>query len=134
MLELKNIYETMRKTLIIKQVFNEESYLNKHNLEFYNLVHNIDKINIREICNSYLGFFHFKNDAYGLAENEFRSTLDFIQNNLNIVIGGKNSEYEDKIKDAIKRSSTVSYINEFTKFEKIEENLLIVINLCIYMQ
>ena len=132
--ELKNIYETMRKTLIIKQAFNKEFFLDKHNLEFYNLVQDIDKRNIKEICNSYLGFYHYKNDSYNLAENEISSTLGFIQENLNKVTGGKNSEFEDKIKDAIKRSSTVSYINEYTEFEKIEENLLAMINLNIFKQ
>ena len=134
MYQLKNIYETMRKSLIIKQVFEKESFLDQHNLEFYNLVQNIDKINIKEICNSYLGFYHFKNDAFNLSETEFNSVINFIIDQLNIATAGKNSEYEDKIKDAIKRSSTVSYINEFSKFEKIEENLLIIINLNIFKQ
>ena len=134
MLELKKIYETMRKTIIIKQVFTKENFLDNHNLEFYNLVRDIDKRNIKEICNSFLGFYHYKNDGFNLAENEINSALGFIQDNLNKATGGKNSEFEDKIKDAIKRSSTVSYINEYTEFEKIEENLLIIINLNIFKQ
>ena len=134
MSELKNIYEIMRKTIIIKQVFNKEFFLDKYNLDFYNLVQNIDKINIKEICNSYLGFYHYKHDSYNLAENEFNSTLNFIQNNLNKVTSGKNNEYEDKIKDAIKRSSTFSYLNEYSEFKKIEENLLTIINLNIFKQ
>ena len=134
MFELKKIYDTMRKTLIIKQVFNKEFFLDKYNLEFYNLVQDIDKRNIKEICNSYLGFYHYKSDAYNLAEKEFSSTLGFIQDNLNKITSGKTSEYEDKIKDAIKRSSTLSYINEYSEFKKIEENLLIIIYLNIFKQ
>ena len=134
MLGLKNIYETMRKTFAIKQVFCIENYLDKHNKEFYNLIQDIDKINIKEICNSYLGFYHYKNEAYNLAENEFHSTIEYIIDNENKVTNGKISEYEDKIKDAIKRSSSVSYLNEFSEFEKIEENLLTIINVKIYKQ
>ena len=134
MLQLKNIFEIMRKSLIIKQVFEKEYFLEKHNLEFYNLVQDIDKRNIKEICNSYLGFYHFKNNSFNLAENEFNSTISFIIDNLNEATSGNNSDYEDKIKDSIKRSSTSSYINEFSKFEKIEENLLTIINLNIFKQ
>ena len=134
MFELTNIYKTMRNTLIIKQVFNQENFLDKYNLEFHNLVKEIDKRNIKEICNSFLGFYHFQNNAYNLAEKEFSSAISFIEDNLNTVTGGKNSEYEDKIKDAIKRSSTVSYINEYFEFEKIEEHLLTIINLNIFKQ
>ena len=109
-------------------------FLDQHNLQFYNLVQDINKRNIKEICNSFLGFYHYKNESYNLAENEINSTLCFIQENLNKITGGENNEFEDKIKDAIKRSSTVSYINEYTKFEKIEENLLTMINLNIFKQ
>ena len=133
-LNLNNIYESMKKTMIIKQAFEVENYLNKYNLEFYNLIQDIDKINIKEICNSFLGFYHYKNNAYNLAEKEFNSTINFIIDNENKAASGKNSEYEDKIKDAIKRSSTVSYLNEFSEFEKIEENFLSIINLKIFKQ
>ena len=134
MAELKMIYETMRKILIIKQVFEKEYYLEKHNLEFYNLVRDIKKKDIKEICTSFLGFYHFKNDSYSLAENEFRSTIYFIQEKENKIISGKNNEYDDKIKDAIKRSSTESYINEYSIFEKIDENMLAIIKIKILKQ
>ena len=134
MQDLKMIYETMRKILIIKQAFEKEYYLDRHNLEFYNLVRDIKKKDIKEICTSFLGFYHFKNDSYSLAENEFRSTLYFIQEKENKIISGKNNEYDDKIKDAIKRSSTESYINEYSIFEKIDENMLAIIKIKILKQ
>ena len=132
--DLKMIYETMRKILIIKQAFEKEYYLDKHNLEFYNLVMDIKKKDIKEICTSFLGFYHFKNESYSLAENEFRSTLYFIQEKENKLISGKNNEFDDKLKDAIKRSSTVSYINEYSIFEKIDENMLVIIKIKILKQ
>ena len=134
MSELKAIYETMRKILIIKQAFEKEYYLDKHNLEFYNLVRDIKKKDIKEICTSFLGFYHFQNESYSLAENEFRSTLYFIQEKENKLISGKNNEFDDKLKDAIKRSSTVSYINEYSTFEKIDENMLAIIKIKILKQ
>ena len=132
--QLKNIYETMRRTLIIKQVFNNESYLDKHSVEFYNLIQNLNKKDVKEICNSYMGFYHYKNEAYNLAVNEFRLTILYINEKERKIINGKEKEYDDKIKDAIKRSSTVSYINEYSTFEKIDENMLETIKLKINKQ
>ena len=60
--ELKEIYELMRKIQIIKNAFEKENYLKKHNVEFYNLTNDIKKKDIKEICTSFLGFYHFKND------------------------------------------------------------------------
>ena len=132
--ELKGIYELMRKILMIKNAFEKENYLKKHNLEFYNLTKDINKKDIKEICTSYLGFYHFKDGAYNLAESEFHSTILCLQERENDIISGKNNEYDDKIKDAIKRSSSESYINEYSTFEKIDENLLLIIKIKILRQ
>ena len=134
MSELKNIINIMKELFIIKQVFEKENYLEKNNLEFYNLVQNIQNTNVKAICNAFLGFYHFKNDSYSLAEIELRSTILFIKVIENKLINGKNKEYEDKIKDEIKRSTTVSYINEYSKFEGIDEALLHIINIKIFKQ
>ena len=125
--QLKEIYEFMRKIIIIKNAFEKENYLKKHNLEFYNLTKDIQKNDIKEICQSYLAFYHFKNGSYNLAENEFHSTIITLQEMENKIISGKNNEYDDKIKDSIKRSSSESYINEYSTFSKIDENMLIII-------
>jgi len=134
MIEIKYIFDIMKKSFIIKQVFEKENYLENNNLEFLNLIQDIQNKNVKEICNSFLGFYHFKHNSYSLAESEFRSTLLYIKDNENKLISGKNKEYEDKIKDEIKRSSTVSYINEYSKFEGIDEILSHIINLKIFKQ
>ena len=41
--ELKEIYELMRKIQIIKNAFEKENYLKKHNVEFYNLTNDSKK-------------------------------------------------------------------------------------------
>ena len=127
--ELKEIYEFMRKIQIIKNVFEKENYLKKYDVEFYNLTKDIKKKDIKEICNSFLGFYHFKNGSFNLAESEFYSAILCLQEKENEIITGKNNEYDDKIKDAIKRSSSESYINEYSFFEKIDENILLIIKI-----
>ena len=131
---LKNIYEIMRKSLIIKKSFSKELFLREHHLEFYNLIQDIKKKNIKEICNSFIAFFHFENDIYNISEKEFKSTINFIQDNENKLKSGETNEYDDKLKDAIKRSSTVSYLNEYSTFENIDENMMDIIYLKIFKQ
>ena len=41
--QLKEIYEFMRKILIIKNAFEKENYLKKHNIEFYDIIKDIKK-------------------------------------------------------------------------------------------
>ena len=132
--ELKEIYEFMRKIQIIKNAFEKENYLKKHDVEFYNLTKDIKKKDVKEICTSFLGFYHFKNESYSLAESEFHSTILCLQEKENEILSGKNNEYDDKIKDAIKRSSSESYINEYSFFEKIDENMLLIIKIKILRQ
>jgi len=132
--ELKNIFNIMNKAFIIKQAFEKENYLEKNNLEFCNLVLDIQNKNVKEICNALLGFYHLKHNSYSFAETELRSTLLYIKDSENKLISGKHKEYEDKIKDEIKRSSTISYINEYSKFEGIDEISSHIINLKIFKQ
>ena len=134
MAELKEIYELMRKIDLIKNTFEKENYLKKHSLEFYNLIKDIKKKDIKEICTSFLGFYHFKTESYNLAENELHSTFLCLLDKENEIISGKNNDYDDKIKDAIKRSSSESYINEYSYFEKIDENMLLIIKIKILRQ
>ena len=131
MINISQIYDLMRNSLIIKEVFDNELFLKKHQILFYYLVKEIKDKNIKEICNSFLAINHFKNKAYTLAEMELHSMVKFLQEaEIKLKIG---EEY-DKIKDAIKRSSTVSYINEYSNFDNVDENMLEMIYLNIYKQ
>ena len=133
-IELKEIYGLMRKIQIIKNAFEKENYLKKHNVEFYNLIKDIKKKDIKDVCISFLGFYHFQNGSYNLADSEFHSTILCLQEKENEIISGKNAKYDDKMKDAIKRSSTETYRNEYSFFEKIDENLLLIIKIKILRQ
>ena len=132
--QLKEIYEFMRKILIIKNAFEKENYLKNHNIEFYDIIKDIKKKDLKDICTSFLGFYHFKNNSYSLADSEFHSTILCLQDREHKILSGKNNEYDDKIKDSIKRSSSESYINEYSTFEKIDENLLLIIKIKILRQ
>ena len=131
MKNLSDIYDILRNSLIIKEVFDNQLSSKKQFLEFYSIVQDINDKNIKEICNSFLAISHFNKKLYSLAENEFLSTINFLKElEMKILIG---DEY-DKIKEEIKRSSTVSYLNEFNNFENIDENIMKILHLNIYKQ
>ena len=131
MISINNIYDIIRKSLIIKESFNNELFLQKHKLEFYKIVQDIKDTKIKEICNSFLGIFHFNNKKYSLSETEFHSVINFIRISERKI---KMDEEYEKIKDEIKRSSITAYLNEYSKFENVDENMLIIIYLNIYKQ
>ena len=131
MLILNNIYELFNNSLIIKEIVENEAFLKKYKFELN--LDNIKNKNIKEICNYIYGIHHFKNNMYIQAEDEIKSTIIFIkQIEKKLNIEGKN-EY-DKIKENIKRSSLVPYLNEYSEFENIDENIKNIINLDIYKQ
>ena len=115
MIKLNEIYEFIRKALIIKHSFDKELFLHQHHFDFYKLIQDIKKNNIKEICNSFIAHFHFNNNIFNLSENEIHSTLNFIEENEN-AIKGESSDNDNKLKDTIKRSSIVTYLNEYSTF------------------
>ena len=131
MWNLNDTYDLIRSSLIIKEAFNTEYYLQQQQTEFFYLVREIKDKNTKDICYSLLGMNHFNNKKYLLSEKEFRSITRFIKENEKKIKIGEDME---KIKDAIKRSSTVSYLNEYTNFDNIDENMIDIIYMNIYKQ
>ena len=131
MLDINEIYNLIRNSLMIKEAFNNKFFLKNNKIEIYKIVQDIKDKNIKEICNSFLGIYHFDNKIYFLSETELRSIKNYlIEYEKKLKIG---DEY-DKIKDALKRSTTDTYLNEYSSFGNIEENLLTLINLKIFKQ
>ena len=100
---------------------------------YIKILDNIKNNNIKEICTSFFAISHFNNNMFTLSEKEFKSTINFIQEKeKKLKIGGKDEI--DKIKEEIKRSSNVPYLNEYSKFENIDEHMQEIIYLNIYKQ
>jgi len=133
MLNLDNIYELLSNSILIKEMFDNENFFEKHKLEFIILLNNIKNKNVKEICNYFFGIFLFNNNLVKLSEDKFKSAMIFINENEKKIKNESLIEYE-KIKDEIKKSSNVPYLNEYSVFENIDENMLDVIYLNIYKQ
>ena len=131
MIYINDIYDLVRNSLIIKESFENETYFKKHMVEFHKIVLDIKNNNIKEICNLFLALNHFKCNLYSFSEKELSSMIKVIKETEN---KNKIGEEYDKIKDMIKRSSTIAYLNEYSDFENFDENIKIIINLNIYKQ
>ena len=77
MMDLNYIYDFIRKAFIIKESFNDGKFIQKHKIEFYQIVQEIKKTSIKEICNSFLSILHFNDKLYSISENEFNSIINF---------------------------------------------------------
>ena len=133
MLNLDNIYELLNNSLLIKEIFENENFFEKHKLEFNILLNNIKNKKVKEICNYFFGIFLFNNNLFKLSEVEFKSSMIFINENEKKLKNESIIEH-DKIKDEIKKSSIAPYLNEYSTFENVDENMLDVIYLNIYKQ
>ena len=133
MLILNGIYELQNICKIIMKIYANNNFIKRHKIELNYLLDNIKNKNIKKICDSIFGKIHFNNKLFTLAEKEFKSTIIFIEEYENKLLLDKN-DVNDKLKDEIKRSTIVPYLNEFSKFENIDEYMRDIIYLNIYKQ
>ena len=131
MMDINYLFNFIRNSLIIKESFDNELFMRKHKIELFKIVQEIKNKNIKEICNSFLAKSHFNDKIYSIAETELQLIINYLKENENKLKIG--IEYF-KLNDAIKRSSTVSYINEYSNFENMDENIIEIIFLNIYKQ
>ena len=133
MVILNNIYELQINCRRIMEICESETLLKRNKIELRKLLYNIKNKNIIKICKSIFGIIHYNNKIYNLAEKEFKTTIIFIEKyEKELQIDGK--DVNDKLKDAIKRSTIVLYLNEYSTFEKTDENIRNIIYLNIYKQ
>ena len=133
MMILNSIYKLINNSSIIEEIFENEALLKNHELNLDTLLDSIKNKNVKEICNSLFGIFHFNNNKFNLAESEIKLVINFLkQNEQKLKIEGKD-EF-DKIKEAIKRTSMVPYLNEYSEFNNVDENMIDTIYLNIFKQ
>ena len=133
MQNLDSIYQLLNNSFMITEIFENENFFKKNIVELSTLLDSIKKKNIKGICNTIFGIFYFINNLLSLAEDKFKSSLYFIKENERKLQLKGNYEY-DKIKEEIKRSSNVPYLNEYSEFNNLDENMQDIIYINIYKQ
>ena len=100
------------------------------------LEESLNHIKNKDIKNKYImiiAHYYYGNGFYEKAENKFSSLLNFINEKENSYL--INNEYdENKIKDTISRKSKSAYVNEFSSFKGISDNILTIIKIKLLKQ
>ena len=133
MMQIKNLFDYLVKNMILKIKFNQrEIYLDNLN-EYKYLIENINNDEIRIMLSFILSYEHFKKGYFKLSENEFKNLINEIylyQNNLSNVIENN----ESKLKDTISRCSKISYLNEYSLTNELNETTLPIIKIKLLIQ
>ena len=156
MAEIKNLFDHLVKAMILKFNFEEKkincinndvSFNNKmkkikniknsknknnnnSNLdnfsEFMDLIKNQNNPETKIMCLFIIAYVHFKEGYFKLAENEFKNLLLEI-NAYERKISNKNEDSDSKLKDSISRCSKISYLNEYSLTNEMNETTLPII-------
>ena len=167
MVEVKNIFENIVKTMLLKFNFEEKNlsfytnnnknrnkkriknkkYSNLDNLnEYMDLIKKLSNPETKIMSIFIITYEHFKKGYYKLAENEFKNLI-FEINIYENTISNKNEDSDSKLKDSLSRCSKISYLNEYSLTNEMNETTLPIIKakllkqkmlylyaLCIYNQ
>ena len=135
-LVLKNIFQNMFKTLLLKKIIEEKKIINldEKNIDdknngliqnLYEMIQNMSNIETKNVCKWIISHFHFNNGYYKLAEEELKSLLIDITNTESNLYS-KNDISDSQLKDKIGRFNKMAFLNEYTPL-KINETLLPII-------
>ena len=169
MIEVKDIFDTLTKSMLLKINFDEKNLSfntkfnknrsnskikskshNHSNLdslnEYIDLIKSINNPEIKIMSIFIISYDHFKKRLYNIAENDFKNLLldmNIYENKLS----NKNDDNDSKLKDSLSRCSKISYLNEYSLTNEMNETTLPIIKakllkqkilylyaLCIYNQ
>ena len=148
MLEIKNLFEYLIKTVLFKINFeqNENSTnqklkkLKKHENNMKNqiapkdnnneklndfsvVIDKINNIEVRVMFSFIITYNHFRKGLFKLSENEFKNLIkekNIYENKMSL----KNENNDLKLKDTISRCSKISYLNEYSLTNELSDTML----------
>ena len=133
MKELSKIFNSINIIYILKKTTGSQSSdveINKELTESLNVIKN------KDIKNRYImiiAHYYYEKGFYEKAESQFASLLNYL-NEKEVSYLISNEYDESKIKDTISRKSNSAYMNEYSSFKGISDNILSVIKLKLIKQ
>ena len=126
--ELSKIFNSININYILKKTIENQTSI----LEItQDLTQNLNHIKNKDIKNRYImiiAHYYYEKGFYEKAENQFSSLINYINEKENSYL--INNEYdENKIKDTISRTSSSTYLNEYSTFKGISDNILTIIKI-----
>ena len=133
MKELSKIINSLNINYILKRTTEDQSLI----IEISNnLNESLNYIKNKDIKNRYLmiiAHYYYEKGFYEKGENQFASLINYINEKENSYL--LSNEYdESKIKDTISRKSSSAYLNEFSSFKGISDNIMSIIKIKLLKQ
>ena len=141
MVELKNLFNYLVKTMLFKLNFEQNEQIINENIDndidslndYIDLINNINNKEI-SIMNSYIiSYRHFMKGLLKISETEFKELIKEV-NILNNKIMNKNEINESNLKDTISRFSKISYLNEYSLTNELNNNTLHIVKMKLLSQ
>ena len=133
MKELSKIINSLNINYILKKTTEDQSLI----IEISNnLKESLNYIKNKDIKNRYLmiiAHYYYEKGFYEKAESHFASLNNYINEKENSYLFS-NEYNESKIKDTISRKSSTAYLNEFSSFKGISDNIMSIIKIKLLKQ
>ena len=133
MKELSKIFKSLNINYILKRTTeNQDSVIEITK----DITESLSYIKNKDLKNRYImiiAHYYYEKGLYEKAQNQFSNLLNYINEKESSYL--INNEYdENKIKDTISRKSNSAYMNEFSSFKGISDNILSIIKIKLIKQ
>ena len=133
MKELSKIFNSLNINYILKRTIENESSVMDISQDLTDSLNHIKNQDIKSRYIMIIAHYYYEKGFYEKAENQFSSLLNYINDKENNYL--INNDYdENKIKDTISRKSNSAYLNEYSMFKGISDNILSIIKIKLLKQ
>ena len=133
MKELSKIFNSLNINYILKRTIENESSVMDISQDLTDSLNHIKNQDIKSRYIMIIAHYYYEKGFYEKAENQFSSLLNYINEKENNYL--INNDYdENKIKDTISRKSNSAYLNEYSMFKGISDNILSIIKIKLLKQ
>ena len=133
MKELSKIFNSLNINYVLKRTIENESSVMDISQDLTDSLNHIKNQDIKSRYIMIIAHYYYEKGFYEKAENQFSSLLNYINEKENNYL--INNDYEEsKIKDTISRKSNSAYLNEYSMFKGISDNILSIIKIKLLKQ
>ena len=133
MKELSKVFNSLNINYILKRTIENESSVMDISQDLTDSLNHIKNQDIKSRYIMIIAHYYYEKGFYEKAENQFSSLLNYINEKENNYL--INNDYEEsKIKDTISRKSNSAYLNEYSMFKGISDNILSIIKIKLLKQ
>ena len=124
MIELKKLLEYICQLTLLKKNIETNNNESCNNKDFMDIIKNISDPETKLMGGYIVAYNHFQSGSFKLCEDELKNLLNEMKE-YEEKLKKENELDDNKIKDAICRSSDISYLNEYSFWDKINQSLQI---------